>query len=991
MKRLVLSLVITFVSLSAMAQTYLVNAHAPKDSRYCEVYKYNGTSSKKIRTSGSYSWYGGFTIGRHSVLINEAQGFATFDIGGKYEKFTFVMGPAAGGTASEGTGISTDPYIMTVKVDGKKVIDKVLHPYDIPRRYTLDVKGAREITFNMAQGVAMVAIAEAVLWKSGETPRELQNIIKPATKPAQLIKDIPCYFSNAYIDIVAPTYSEQGYGRAKENGPKSITIGNQSYTYALLAQLDMAIQGNMTSWAYFNLQKKYKTFTFKLGTVGTQSDGSGWVAVAADGKTIYEKKWNASDLAEQVTLDIDGCESLKIWTEDGGGWAQRIGFADMMVYPAGMEPALAADAEVGNYGAIISRQSTIDPKLKSLPDICPLMSNIAPYSRKASVDKQIYDGTSDYITFSMGGVRYSEGFILYKRPWFMDDSTDSDVNFDLGNEFDYISFTTGFLGKSWYMNKDVLKVYADDKLVLVDTLYGTMMNRHYVVPINKCRKLRFECRGYGSVTGSSAYGCSDLILYRGEPKANELFVHAKPDLPAEVDLIDLGKPYIHFASPFADSKESICLTGESLRKGWRLPSGEIVYKGFILQTSSHFSLDAGCLGVLSNDPDDPKNKDKDAMGSVIGAAAVGSTFIPLGAVGGSYIGATMTGAAAFMVIAAGGTAVESSCAAFNTYGEYNSVTFTVGCLNANPGLLEERKSLDEVKKDPAMYDPEKLLVGVNGEVIAELSVFAAMEPQTVTLPIKGCEQLMFFLANTKGTSAIYVFYDIKLSKENKAQYIPSDAKAVKPYITYPRFEKDARISFMENTKLQRAKSSGAKILDSYMTDVYNLYDKVCAFAREEAPYHFETYYLEGENGVVYKAVFLKSDDDNKSYSDGRFPTTVSQCEYDLKALSEMRSKVVDLSIDQASAALDLPSLVFGAVAYGRIYREHNKALKNCKALIDVLYNEKMERLAELRKLLQNALVVEGKESTDYVLYNPMFKGESVPAEVGTSPLKNFYK
>lgn len=79
------------------------------------------------------------------------------------------------------------------------------------------------------------------------------------------------------------------------------------------------------------------------------------------------------------------------------------------------------------------------------------------------------------------------------------------------------------------------------------------------------------------------------------------------------------------------------------------------------------------------------------------------------------------------------------------------------------------------------------------------------------------------------------------------------------------------------------------------------------------------------------------------------------------------------------------------MAYGRIYREHNKALKNCKALIDVLYNEKMERLAELRKLLQNALVVEGKESTDYVLYNPMFKGESVPAEVGTSPLKNFYK
>ena len=45
------------------------------------------------------------------------------------------------------------------------------------------------------------------------------------------------------------------------------------------------------------------------------------------------------------------------------------------------------------------------------------------------------------------------------------------------------------------------------------------------------------------------------------------------------------------------------------------------------------------------------------------------------------VGSTLIGAAALLMLAAGGEALENSCAAFNTYGEYNTVTFTVACCH----------------------------------------------------------------------------------------------------------------------------------------------------------------------------------------------------------------------------------------------------------------------------------------------------------------------
>ena len=156
-----------------------------------------------------------------------------------------------------------------------------------------------------------------------------------------------------------------------------------------------------------------------------------------------------------------------------------------------------------------------------------------------------------------------------------------------------------------------------------------------------------------------AFGVADIVVYRGKPVDNTLFVHPKPLCPDEIDLIDLCKPYLHYVST---KKSDILHDGTTQRKYFEMSDGKRINKGFLLQTSTHFSLDHGVLA----------GKEGAGATAAIGATAVGASFVASGAaVGGALVGSTLAGVAPLLVLAAGGEADENSCIAFNTYGEYN--------------------------------------------------------------------------------------------------------------------------------------------------------------------------------------------------------------------------------------------------------------------------------------------------------------------------------
>ena len=940
MNKLRITITAVFVCMAMMltAQTprYLTSQYKSTANSF-----YQQGRTEKI---GGLKWSHGFKL--RSDTGGKSQGYTVFNVGGQYKTLMFVTG-------IPDEHIYEGNRIATVYADGKKIFDKVIRVNDVPRLATLDITGVRELKFQLVAGMGEVYFGEITLWKEGETPRQTANV--PSNKnPRQLMKDLKPYSGN-HINVTP------------ESQYKTVRMGNTTYNYGMVFNMGMALIGNNAKNSFFNLQGQYATLDFIAGPVNNigSGSGSGWITVKGDGKILHEYEFGQEDMPQHITIDVTGVQQLEFQSEQTKGDGLYGGVVEAFVYPAGTAPAgktLAA-------GGVATETAPVDPKLRQLPDVCKLISNIKPFVARGSVEKQVYTGESDHLTFSMGGTRFSEGFILYKTTWLMDDNNVSHVSFDLGNEFDYISFTAGYVGKSWAMNNDQLRVLADDSVILQVPMMCTYPNQHFVIPIHRCRKLSFENRGQSKM-GVAAFGVADLVVYRGEPVENDLFVHPKPECPDEIDLIDLGKPYIHYV--YGYGSDAVFYDGTSQRHYVTMPDNTRINKGFALKTSVHFSLDFGPLAEEGGDP----------MAGVIGATAIGSSFVA-GAVAasGAVIGSTLAGVGAFMMLAAGGEAVENSCAAFNTYGEYNTLTFTVACLRTQG---EAQLLGPDMWQDNSEYK-ETLLIGADQKVVAEIAVFENMKPQTITVPIDGCQQLMFWLANTYNTSAVYFFYDLKLSKSKSVLDIPADARMSKPVITAPVWSEKELKNEWGNWQ-----STGLTEIDGYLREVTWAYQNVERYLQQMTPdYDIYTYYLDTDDGAVCKAVKFKTRSDEKWDKNYQRVTALHRdLKNEVEILAKLKNDIVSASVSQASAYIELPRLGLGAIGVGKVMARSGKVLKEMSKLVDVMYSEKLAEFQFVDRIVSSAMVIDGRESTEAAIICPLFPGET-PSDGDRMLVRNF--
>ena len=943
---LTMALLLMSVQLFAQTPVYLTKAYQPVESD-----RYNSYSSLEIQ--GGDVWNNCFTLG----VINNYHGYATFHLGGKYESISFILG------AEKSYG-GNDPNIVQIHADGRRIFDYVLRDGDLGQHFTLNISGVDKLEFSLVKPEVEAAFCEVTLWTKGQTPHDLRGKNNPEVKTRKLFRDIVPYRIN-----YSSSNTSGNSGRHTLVGPdketKSIKIGNKEYDYGLWLGMSMRLIGSGESETNFNIRGQYETLRFVVGPLATD-DGNdtsrGWVTVKGDNKILYEYEINEESIAQQVTLDVKGIHKLTFMSEQASGNLDGA-IVDAWVYPKGEAP------EVDKGAGVAVTVDAPDPRLKELPDVCKLISNIPPYSLRSKVEYQLYEGVSDYVTFSMGGTKFNEGFILYMTSSFLNNDLRSHAIFDLGNEFDYVSFTAGYVSKSWVMGNDKLRVYADEELILEVPLHATYPNQKFVLPINKCRKLKFESGGQGTMD-AAAFGVADLVVYRGEPVENDLFVHPVPECPDEIDLIDLGAPYIHYVS---SSRDGAFVDGTSMKNYFTRYDGSRIYKGFVLQTSTHFSLDFGALSG------------SDAVGAgAVGAAAVGASFVATGAaVGGAMVGTTLAPIAPLLMLAAGGEVAENSCAAFNTYGQYNSVTFTVECL---------RKEGDTQLLGPDTMQPdiserkERLLIGSNLNVVAEFDVFEGMQPQTVTVPIEGCEQLMFWLSNTKGTSAAYVFHDIKVSKKKTELVVPEDMRPALTVVTEPVWTE-----LIVPEGWEHPGKTGVKVIDDFIWDVTDLYDAVQEALTKRAPgYNVHTYYLETEAGQICKAVKLfTKGEEVASGSDGwRIPYTLKEYKYDFDELESMREDVADLLAQLPAANVGLVELGLGAISFGKVMKKANKMLLELRKVINDMYRCARENEAYLVTLLNSAVDIDGRVSTERTIFAPLLPGETPPPGE-TAKVRNF--
>ena len=745
MKKTIILLALAMTALTAYAQTYLVEALKPTEENRIKIISskvgLNDFDAQRI----AHIYHVNTTLvikgAAHGLVGSDDHGYVTYNLKGAYSKLTFWLGPTrrAGGLTAKS--------LLTITADGKRVFDKPVFQYDPPQFVTIDVKGVDELKMKALVGELDIAIAYAQLWKEGA------NIVQPKLPVSypqgklKLVEQLIPYYTNGAINPIQPKDKAPGSLEEYPNTEESVSMARHKFTSGLMFTSDQKLIGNPSYYSYFWLGKRYDKLSFIVGPRDNQSSNtSAWLVVYGDKKKIlYEEIVRQTDLPRQVVIDVAGQEavafSCELRSSDFLG-SITFGAVDIYAYPAG-------DTSVPQEGlANINKEQVA--KLKSPAS---LMTNILPYSVRgvAKAKNTLFTGESSYITFSMGGEKFSEGLILASGATFFDDNIDAYATFDLAGEFDYISFYAGMLTNRRVLEDDRLRIYADDKLIFDTVIHCTEPNKYFEVPVNKCRSLRFAKPG-NKKQKQCFIGVGDIALYRGKPVKNDLFYHEYPDFPEEADLIDLcQRPYFHYVGRYLSSLTNFdfndCFKpGGTKRDCFNMKDGSQICKGVMLEANVPLAFE----DITMTDA---------AIMFLVGAGSALSQS-DMAAYTGTTAGAGLAGDLAVLKLINPDNKGQASVVAFNPYGEYQSCTFSIANKAEYWDEVDKLVNLGERKDHPF-----RLNVIADQRLVKQIELTNRMEPQTITVPIHNCHSLVFWLEPGDTRSGQFVLYDMTVSKK----------------------------------------------------------------------------------------------------------------------------------------------------------------------------------------------------------------------------------
>ena len=349
------------------------------------------------------------------------------------------------------------------------------------------------------------------------------------------------------------------------------------------------------------------------------------------------------------------------------------------------------------------------------PGSYKLISEIGlPFSSKGA---QVFDGSTKYRGHYLGDVFYNEGVSLLSIYSFigspLDAATPAKSTFKLGKNFKYLTFTVGRVDRS-HVKDDVLVVYGDGVELARYNLTATDFPMQCEVVIEGVDVLQFQLLGAPMLTRGT-YMVADIGVHTHEIGELDFFKHEEEPFPETVDLMERFKPY-EYMSAEGNGHDAIryfngIYDGTDNRKFFTI-DGVDHTRGFVLSTSVYLSLDAG------------------------GA---------IGGIGGSLAGFTL------LALVASSEVSQASFACFNLQGQYNTLTFNVG-------VVDGQNSVDN-RQQP--YDT--LYVIADDQVVGEYKLTGDMETVEITVDIKNCERLAFWLDHNRNSYS-YGIFDATLTK-----------------------------------------------------------------------------------------------------------------------------------------------------------------------------------------------------------------------------------
>ncbi|MBO6096810.1 MAG: NPCBM/NEW2 domain-containing protein [Bacteroidales bacterium] len=972
MKRLLTTTLITLLAVfTAGAQDYLVKKFQPVESlRYHPHYagvrgENDDMYIATFRCSNGFNLYKGVTYddGKEGA-------YAVFSLKGQYEKITFIMGPGRSNDDRFAAG-DQGKDIIIVTADGKRLVDDVLHQWDAPKIVTLDISGVDMLRFEDWSGLEGVYFGEIKLWKKGQTPTpyNISNSGLMAKDKVKLMEELRPHLI-CHRGWSKPITQDDYNGISEE---EYISINRQKYYSGISMSASQELgEGISAGFVYFWLQKKFDKLSFLVGPRDNMSSNAkAWLTVKGDGKIIFEKLISQQDLAEICVVDVSGvnvvsfhCGELETSDFLKG---MTFGVVDIYAYKKGSK-------DIPTPGiANIAKE-----KLSNLPDAVKLCSSHEPYSVRgmAGFDQTYFKGTSSHYHFSMGGEQFDEGFILTTGSTFMDGNINSYVAFDIAGEFDWVSFTVGTLSKHKVLGEDRLLVFADDNLILDTYVHCLWPNQKFTLPIGKCRILKFAKPGNGE-NKQTFIGVGDVMLFRGEPlETDSYFYHPRPESPETVDLIDYCQaPYFHYVGRYLSSLTNFdfndCFkNGSSMREAFVMKDGSRINKGIMLETNvppamvfEDIDLNTAIFLFVVG------------AGSSISASNVAAaTGISAGA---GIAGALAAGYSTLNLV--GDKGHQSSMAAFNPFGEYETLTFTVD----NKAEYVDTDVFG-AKLDPD--NPVKLDIFADMRKVGEFWLTNRMQPTTISVPIHKCTQLVFWLECGESRSGQYVLYDMTLSKTPmpESEWPVINANTGAPTVLKPSNDRNAQAGRVE--WYHPDKRTRVDAIDTFFSDldeVWTMTNSVLDDGRVD--YEMQETFVQTRAGKVYKAVSLVRNGQRYGFSEI------------MARNRQVMDNATSVLMNIATAYIGLPSANLGILnlegedilVYPDFVKLANKALTQCKNDMKSLNKAKEKENEDLQKLVKKGLTIDGISSTDKVLLLPLARGDKAPETTAIQMLEYY--
>ena len=322
---------------------------------------------------------------------------------------------------------------------------------------------------------------------------------------------------------------------------------------------------------------------------------------------------------------------------------------------------------------------------------------------------------------------------------------------------------------------------------------------------------------------------------------------------------------------------------------------------------------------------------------------------------------------------------QSSMAAFNPFGEYETLTFTVD----NKAEYVDTDVFG-AKLDPD--NPVKLDIFADMRKVGEFWLTNRMQPTTISVPIHKCTQLVFWLECGESRSGQYVLYDMTLSKTPmpESEWPVINANTGAPTVLKPSNDRNAQAGRVE--WYHPDKRTRVDAIDTFFSDldeVWTMTNSVLDDGRVD--YEMQETFVQTRAGKVYKAVSLVRNGQRYGFSEI------------MARNRQVMDNATSVLMNIATAYIGLPSANLGILnlegedilVYPDFVKLANKALTQCKNDMKSLNKAKEKENEDLQKLVKKGLTIDGISSTDKVLLLPLARGDKAPETTAIQMLEYY--